>query len=96
MIRKKQENYGPYVIDLTGPQGNAFVLLGYAKQFARQLKFDSELKDKIIDEMTQSDYEHLVETFDKYFGEFVILERYWKNGHKNIVKWVLEIRKQVN
>ena len=31
--------------------------------------------DKIIDEMTQSDYEHLVETFDKYFGEFVILER---------------------
>ena len=75
MIRKKQENYGPYVIDLTGPQGNAFVLLGYAKQFARQLKFDSELKDKIIDEMTQSDYEHLVETFDKYFGEFVILER---------------------
>ena len=75
MIRKKQENYGPYVIDLTGPQGNAFVLLGYGKQFARQLKFDSELKDKIIDEMTQSDYEHLVETFDKYFGEFVILER---------------------
>ena len=46
MIRKKQENYGPYVIDLTGPQGNAFVLLGYAKQFARQLQFDDELKNK--------------------------------------------------
>ena len=75
MIREKTKNTGPVVIDLTGPQGNAFVLLGYAKQFARQLKFDSELKDKIIDEMTQSDYEHLVETFDKYFGEFVILER---------------------
>ena len=75
MIRKKQENYGPYVIDLTGPQGNAFVLLGYAKQFARQLQFDDELKDKIISEMTEGDYEHLVETFDKYFGEFVILER---------------------
>ena len=25
--------------------------------------------------MTQSDCEHLVETFDKYFGDFVILER---------------------
>ena len=72
MIRKKQENYGPYVIDLTGPQGNAFVLLGYAKQFARQLKLDS---NKIVNEMTEGDYEHLVETFDKYFGEFVILER---------------------
>ena len=72
MIRKKQENYGPYVIDLTGPQGNAFVLLGYAKQFARQLKLDG---NKIVNEMTEGDYEHLVETFDKYFGEYVILER---------------------
>ena len=72
MIRKKQENYGPYVIDLTGPQGNAFMLLGYAKQFARQLKLDG---NKIVNEMQEDDYEHLVETFDKYFGEFVILER---------------------
>ena len=72
MIRKKQENYGPYVINLTGPQGNAFVLLGYAKQFARQLKLDG---NKIVTEMQEDDYEHLVETFDKYFGEFVILER---------------------
>ena len=72
MIRKKQKNYGPIVIDLTGPDGNAFVLLGKAKGFAKQLELDF---DKIIDEMTQSDYEHLVETFDKYFGKFVILER---------------------
>ena len=72
MIRKKQKNYGPIVIDLTGPDGNAFVLLGKAKGFAKQLELDS---DKIIDEMTQSDYEHLIKTFDKYFGEFVILER---------------------
>lgn len=72
MIRKKQENHGPYVIDLTGPQGNAFVLLGYAKQFARQLKLDG---NKIVTEMQESDYEHLVETFDKYFGDYVILER---------------------
>ena len=75
MIRKKQENYGPYVIDLTGPQGNAFVLLGYAKQFARQLQFDDELKNKIVTEMQENDYEHLVQTFDKYFGDYVILER---------------------
>ena len=75
MIRKKQENYGPYVIDLTGPQGNAFVLLGYAKQFTRQLKLEDAEMRKIITEMQEGDYEHLVETFDKYFGEFVILER---------------------
>ena len=72
MIRKKQKNYGPIIIDLTGPDGNAFVLLGKAKGFAKQLELDG---DKIVDEMTEGDYEHLVETFDKYFGEFVILER---------------------
>jgi hypothetical protein len=99
MIRKKQENYGPYVIDLTGPQGNAFVLLGYAKQFARQLKFDSELKDKIIDEMTQSDYEHLVETFDKYFGEFVIKKEEWtinlKQSKKELIGYKITTMTQI-
>ena len=72
MIRNKIENDGPLVIDLTGPDGNAFALMGYATRFAKQLKFDDK---KIIDEMTQGDYEHLLETFDKYFGDFVILER---------------------
>ena len=72
MIREKQQNTGPIVIDLTGPDGNAFVLLGKAKNFAKQLNFDDK---KIIDEMTSGDYEHLLKTFDRYFGSFVILER---------------------
>ena len=72
MIRNKIENKGPIVIDLTGPEGNAFVLLGYAKQYAKQLKFDEK---KITSEMMEGDYEELLETFDKYFGDFVILER---------------------
>lgn len=60
------------VIDLTGPQGNAFALLGSATTYARQLELDAE---KIIAEMKSGDYENLVMTFDKYFGEYVILER---------------------
>ena len=60
------------VIDLTGPQGNAFALLGAATTYARQLELDAE---KIIAEMKNGDYENLVMTFDKYFGEYVILER---------------------
>ena len=75
MIRKKQENYGPYVMDLTGPQGNAFVLIGYAKQFARQLGFDGVKAHKIVTEMQEGDYENLINVFDKYFGDYVILER---------------------
>ena len=72
MIRNKIENKGPIVIDLTGPDGNAFALLGYATKFAKQLKFDDK---KITDEMMSGDYEELLEVFDRYFGDYVILER---------------------
>ena len=74
MIRKKQKNIGPIVIDLTGPDGNAYALMAYAKRFATQLGW----KDKgaaLINEMMEDDYEHLLEVFDNAFGDFVILER---------------------
>ena len=72
MIRQKQPNNGPIVIDLTGPDGNAFVLLGKAQRLARQLNKDGT---SIINEMRSGDYEHLLEVFDREFGDFVILER---------------------
>jgi hypothetical protein len=75
MIRKKKENTGPIVIDLTGPQGNAYVLLGYANDFGKQLGWDSVQREHINAEMTSSDYENLIKVFDREFGEFVILER---------------------
>lgn len=59
-------------IDLTGPDGNAFHLLAYAKEFAKQLSLDPE---PILDEMRTGDYENLVQVFDDYFGAWVILER---------------------
>ena len=71
MIREKQPKR-EIIIDLTGPEGNAFYLLGTAKKLAKQLGLDS---NKIIKEMKSGDYEHLIEVFDSYFGEFVILER---------------------
>lgn len=72
MIRKKEERNGPIVIDLTGPDGNAFALMGYAQNFAKQLGIDSK---PIIEDMMSSDYEHLIQVFDNHFGKFVILER---------------------
>tara|TARA_R100001460_G_scaffold4988_2_gene14012 strand:+ start:1569 stop:1793 length:225 start_codon:yes stop_codon:yes gene_type:complete len=74
MIRNKKPHKGPIVIDLTGPDGNAYALMGYAKKFATQLGW----KDKgaaLINEMMEDDYEHLLEVFDNAFGDFVILER---------------------
>ena len=72
MIRKKQERKGPIVIDLTGPDGNAFVLFLRAMSFARQLGLD---ENSIKEEMMSGDYENLLQVFDKNFGHFVILER---------------------
>lgn len=70
MIRDKT-NEKP-VIDLTGPEGNAFCLMGYASSYAKQLGLNSK---EIIDEMAGGDYENLLQVFEKYFGEYVILER---------------------
>jgi hypothetical protein len=60
------------VIDLTGPEGNAFFLMGQAGCYARQLGLDG---DSIIAEMKSGNYENLVQVFDRYFGDYVILER---------------------
>ena len=60
------------IIDLTGPDGNAFVLMGMARTFGKQLNKDA---DKIIDEMMSGDYENLVEIFDREFGEYCTLLR---------------------
>ena len=74
MIRSKQEQ-SEIVIDLTGPQGNAFCLMGHAMNIGKQLGLSKLAIDGIIEEMKLSDYEHLVQTFDKHFGDYVILER---------------------
>ena len=71
MIREKIEKK-EIIIDLTGPDGNAFALMGSAKRLAKWLGLDS---DKILSEMRSGDYENLIKVFDKYFGDFVILER---------------------
>ena len=68
----KKSKQREIVIDLTGPDGNVFVLMGYARRFARDLGLDG---NKIISKMQSSDYENAVQVFDKYFGSFVILLR---------------------
>ena len=70
MIRQKTQK--ELVIDLTGPDGNAFALMAYAKRLAEQLGMNYHV---IIDEKKQGDYEHLVKTFDFHFGDYVVLER---------------------
>jgi len=57
-------------IDLTGPDGNVFYLLGMAKKLSRHLNLTW---DEIKDDMMSSDYDHAIEVFEKHFGNIVIL-----------------------
>lgn len=69
---KTKERTGLIEIDLAGPEGNAYYLLGTANNLAKKLGLNSEA---ILNEMKSGDYENLINVFDKYFGSFVILYR---------------------
>lgn len=69
---KKKINKGVIEVDLTGPQGNAFYLMGLASQLSKKMELDTEV---ILEEMRSGDYENLIKVFDNYFGGLVILYR---------------------
>ena len=71
MIRTKQPK-SEIIIDLTSEDGNAFTLIGMARNLAKRMGKDP---DAISGEMMAGDYEHLLSVFDREFGEHVILER---------------------
>ena len=58
------------VIDLSGPDGNAFFLIGMARKWAKQLGKDA---DKIVAEMQSGDYNQLLSVFEREFGNVVTL-----------------------
>ena len=64
-------------IDLTGPDGNVFYLLGMAKKLTRTLNDRSENEyiswDEIKEDMMSDDYDHAVEVFEEHFGHIVIM-----------------------
>ena len=60
------------VIDLQGPQGNAFALMGYADDFLRQMGRRDEFNAMRTD-MMSGDYNNLLDIFEKNFGDYVTL-----------------------
>ena len=65
----------PIEIDLTGPEGNAYRLLGLAENLSMRLGHDELRTERILDEMRLTDYEGLLYTFDREFGLLVTLWR---------------------
>lgn len=70
----KRPNSGKVEIDLTGPQGNAYVLLGIAADIHSQLELDVS-SDDVQAEMTSGDYENLINVMEKYYGDYIIMYR---------------------
>ena len=65
------------IIDLDGPDGNAYNLIGVANNLMRRGFGRNALGrdiSEVLNEMTSGDYNNLVRVFDKYFGDMVILE----------------------
>ena len=72
MITNKRPKKSKIEIDLTGPDGNAFVLLGIAKDLCHKLDLDWNY---VHSEMTSGDYENLLQTMDKYFSDILVMYR---------------------
>ena len=72
MVIKSKPITGKIEIDLTGPQGNAFALLGVAKHLAEAIGRDPK---PILDEMKSGNYENLITVLDREFGDYVVLYR---------------------
>jgi hypothetical protein len=76
MIKSCDElEYRKIEINLNGPEGNAFNLIGLARSLGKQLKMTDFRIRCIQDEMMLSNYEMTIQTFDKWFGDYVILYR---------------------
>ena len=60
------------VIDLQGPSGNAFALMGYADDFLRQMGRRHEFS-ALRTEMMAGDYNNLLRIFEENFSDYVEL-----------------------
>ena len=81
MALLKNRHQKPF-LDLNGPDGNAFGLLAYAKELARQMGYSDEKTEKVLADMRSGNYKHLVLTFDDHFGELidVVLPSNWDDN----------------
>jgi hypothetical protein len=66
-------------IDLTGPDGNAWMLMGIARSLIKELnklRGNEYLNEKeILADMKSGDYEHLLEIMEKHFGHIITMYR---------------------
>ena len=70
IIPKSKRKERRIEVDLTGPQGNAFCVLGLAHDLAKQTGKDWE---DIRKRMTSGEYDNLINVFEAEFGDQVVI-----------------------
>ena len=70
-----KDKFRKRVIDLNGPEGNAFCLLGTAMSLCKQIGISEHETKSILEEMKSNGYTNLIETFDRHFGMIIDLEK---------------------
>ena len=53
-------------IDITGPQGNAYVIMGIVSDCLRQAGYTDFEVNNVLHDMMSKDYEHLLDVASKY------------------------------
>lgn len=60
-------------IDVSGPQGNAFMLIQIAKKLGWQKQWTEDQIKQVIDEMMSGNYDNLLSVFQQNFADDVEL-----------------------
>jgi len=65
--------------EIGGTAGNAFAIIGFVHNELLSAGKTKEEVDAVVDDMQSSDYQHLLEVFDKHFGTVITIV---KNGKR--------------
>lgn len=71
------------IIDLSGPHGNAFYLMGLVRSLGSQLGIDKAKINDIVSKMMSSNYDNLLKVFIDNFDAVVDI---YENGKRYIPK----------
>lgn len=73
ILNKEDKKIKMLEVDLTRREGNAHYLLSLTESLGKQLGFNKHIIKDIQTTMMMGSYEQLIETFDIWFGDYVIL-----------------------
>jgi len=87
-IKLKSDRYEKHSIDIDGPGGNAFFILGRAKGYAEQLGYDSKA---VLDKMQSADYIDLLIVFETFFGSVCDI----KTDNKDLISSIYKRKEEL-